>query len=104
MQNNNQQLDAGQVRMQTHLETINGRYRRMCQELAELGYEVQEEYKLDELLFDENRQPTYEYFGILLRNIIYAMQCYQLQLIDQSIELKRSILFDMEPSMHTGET
>ena len=103
MQNNNQQLVAGQIRMLEHIEIISNRYRRMCQELSDLGYEVHEGYRLDELLFDPNRKPTQEIFGIQMKNICIAMQIFSLQLNDLSTELKQSTLFDMEPSMHTGK-
>ena len=106
---NHQSLDAGQIRMREHLETITGRYIRLCQEVSITGHPVEEDERLEELLREgefagKQLQPTHEHFGLLLKNLSFSMQSVQQQAKDYSEHLKQCSLFEMEPSMHTGET
>ena len=102
---NNEVLDASMVRMRDHLTTLTGRYVEICQGTQS----VEEDYELDELMRTGEYEgvpipPNYEYFGLQLKNIGYAMKSVAQQMQFHAESLKNATPFEMEPSMHTGET
>lgn len=102
-------LDAGQKRMRDHLGKITGRYWDYCQQISRAGGQVEEGFELDQFLRMGEYQgipiiPDTKYLGIQSKNIGFAMESFADQTKEYSDTLKKATPFDMEPSMHTGET
>ena len=106
---NNEVLDASMARMRDHLSTLTGRYVEICQGTAETCDSVEEDYELDELMRTGEYegvpiQPNYGYFGLQCKNIGFAMKSVAQQMQFHAESLMNATPFEMEPSMHTGET
>ena len=106
---NNEVLDASLIRMRDHLATITERYEEICQGTFETCDGVVEDLELDELMRTGEYEgvpitPNFGYFGLQCKNLGYAMKSVSQQMHYQAEDLKNATPFEMEPSMHTGET
>ena len=106
---NNEVIDASVVRMGEHLSKLTGLYVEVCRGSGETGDFVEEDLELDQLMRmgeyeDVPITPNYEYFGLQLKNIGFAMKTVAQRLENQAEAYKKATPFEMEPSLHTGET
>ena len=95
--------------MRDHLKSITSRYQDICIDMSDLEEDVNGAVDLDRLLrigdFDEQEiDPTFSYFGLQLKNVSFALKSVAATLKNRAESLKKSSLFPLEKSMHTGES
>ena len=101
--------DRSLERMRDHLDLITSRYENICYDMADLGEDVNDSLDLDRLFrngdFDQQEtEVTFSHFGLQLKNVSFALKSVAATLERRAESLKKSTPFDIEKSMHTGET
>ena len=101
--------DRSLERMRDHLDLITSRYQDICKDMADLEEDVNDSVDLDRLFrngdFDQQEtEVTFSYFGLQLKNVSLALKSVAATLEHRTESLKKSTSFEMEKSMHTGET
>ena len=99
--------DRSLERMRDHLGLITTRYEHVCQDMADLGEDVDDSLDLDRLFrtgdFEQQETETFSYFGLQLKNVSFALKSVAATLERRAESLKKSTPFEMEKSMHIGK-
>ena len=101
--------DRSLERMRDHLDLITSQYENLCYDMADLEEDVNDSLDLDRLFrngdFDQQEtEVTFSHFGLQLKNVSFALKSVAATLERRAESLKKSTSFDIEKSMHTGET